>query len=175
MGGCRVRPQNLETAREKARDFAELVRQMEELPTLSDEDALPSWDVYSALERDLGYSEQELDRLFKDVDEDDPLTAGKVREMLALKGDPAEGIAVVAGSWRIRQADAEKEVRKSERTHKGLLRRYEAALDRLRLSRGLPDEAALDKIQRYEAHLERGLHKALERLQALQEARGAIP
>jgi hypothetical protein len=49
------------------------------------------------------------------------------------------------------------------------------AMERLRLSHGLPDEAALEKIQRYEAHLERGLHKALERLQALQEARGANP
>ncbi len=48
-------------------------------------------------------------------------------------------------------------------------------MERLRLSRGLPDEADLDKIQRYEAHLERGLYKALERLQTLQEARGAVP
>ena len=55
------------------------------------------------------------------------------------------------------------------------MRRYEAALERLRGSRGLPHVAALDKIQRYEAHLERGLHKALERLQTLQEARGTIP
>ena len=41
--------------------------------------------------------------------------------------------------------------RKSKRAngaHEGLLRRYEAALDRLRLSRGLPNEAALEKIQR---------------------------
>ena len=64
------------TARKKARAFAELVRQMEELPTMSAEDELSSWDVCSALERDLGYSEQELDRLFKDVVEDEPLTAG---------------------------------------------------------------------------------------------------
>jgi hypothetical protein len=53
--------------------------------------------------------------------------------------------------------------------------RYEAALERLRVSRGLPDQSTLDKIQRYEAHLERGLHRALDRLQRLQEARGAVP
>jgi len=53
-------------------------------------------------------------------------------------------------------------------------RPYQAALKRQHRARGLPDDAELNRIQRYEAHLERGLHKALDRLRDFQEARGAV-
>jgi hypothetical protein len=56
-----------------------------------------------------------------------------------------------------------------------LARRYEEALERRRLASGLPDANDLDRIQRYEAHLERGLHRDLDRLHQLKEARGAVP
>ena len=64
---------------------------------------------------------------------------------------------------------------KGDRHVKALRSRYKAAVERLRRARVIPNDFELEKIQRYEAHLERGLHKALERLQALQEARGANP
>ena len=43
---------------------------------------------------------------------------------------------------------------KAEKTSKAVFRRYQAAFERLRGSRGLPDDAAVNKIQRYGAHLE---------------------
>lgn len=45
-------------------------------------------------------------------------------------------------------------------------------VDRLRRSRVVPGSRVLDKVSRYESHLERGLYKALHELQRLQAARG---
>ncbi len=96
--------------------------------------------------------------------------------MLKFRGTVKDVTEAMVAYWRDEKIPELKEkATKARKIHKSILRRYKAALDRLRLSRGLPDEPALDKIQRYEAHLERGLHKALERLQTLQEARGAVP
>jgi hypothetical protein len=94
--------------------------------------------------------------------------------LLARRGEPAEVVRSLAEFWREDRKDFEKAARKAAAKLRRTVKRYEAALERLRLARGLPDEAALEKIQRYEAHLERGFHKALERLQSLQEARGAV-
>jgi hypothetical protein len=50
------------------------------------------------------------------------------------------------------------------------------ALDRQRLLANLPDEKALERVQRYEAHISRQFYKALHELQRLQAARlGARP
>ena len=49
-------------------------------------------------------------------------------------------------------------------------------LDRCRRKRLLPSGEELDKISRYEAHLERCLYRALHELQRLQAARdGLVP
>ena len=165
----------IEAASKKAQHFAELVRQMEAMHTMKDEDELPNWDVYTALKQDLGYEDKELDRLFKNVGDEDPLTAGKARAMLALKGDPTEGIEVMANSWRINRPTQTRKSGRVSETIRALPRRYKSAVERLSRSRVIPKDIELDKIQRYEAHLERGLHKALERLQTLQEARTAVP
>ena len=69
----------------------------------------------------------------------------------------------------------ERDAHNRQAEHENLARRYEEALERLRLASGLPDAKDLDRIQRYEAHLERGLHKDLDRLHDLQAARGAVP
>ena len=96
--------------------------------------------------------------------------------MLKFKGTVEDVTKGMLAHWRDEKIpELREKVKKAKKVFKQVSRRYEAALDRLRRSRGLPDEAALDKIQRYEAHLERGMHKALERLQTLQEARGAVP
>ena len=96
--------------------------------------------------------------------------------MLKLKGKEDEIRTGLVEHWReTKIPELQQKAEEARSNYEAVRRRYEAALDRLRRSRGLPDEAALDKIQRYEAHLERGLHKALERLQALQEARGLVP
>jgi hypothetical protein len=53
----------------------------------------------------------------------------------------------------------------------------ERDLERMSRERLLPDEKALEKVARYEAHLSRGLYKAMHELEALQARRtgGAAP
>jgi hypothetical protein len=55
--------------------------------------------------------------------------------------------------------------------------RVERDLKNLSRERLLPDEKALEKIARYEAHLSRGLYQAMHELEALQTKRsgGAAP
>jgi hypothetical protein len=132
------------------------------------------WPIYDALKEDLPLSQKQIDSLFKTEEED--FAAHHVRSMLKFKGTVEDVTKGMLTHWRDEKIPKlRKKIERAEKAFRQVSRRYEAALDRLRRSRGLPDEAALDKIQRYEAHLERGLHKALERLQTLQEARGAVP
>jgi hypothetical protein len=60
---------------------------------------------------------------------------------------------------------------------KGAVERVEKDLERMSRERLLPDEKTLEKVARYEAHLCRGLYKALHELEALQTRRtgGAAP
>jgi hypothetical protein len=60
---------------------------------------------------------------------------------------------------------------------KGAVERVEQDLERMSRERLLPDEKTLEKVARYEAHLSRGLYKALHELEALQVRRagGAAP
>ena len=53
----------------------------------------------------------------------------------------------------------------------------EQDLERMSRERLLPDEKTLEKVARYEAHLSRGLYKAIHELEALQARRsgGATP
>ncbi|MGO9814697.1 MAG: hypothetical protein ACLP53_28525 [Isosphaeraceae bacterium] len=162
------------TAKQKARKLETAIRQIDALPSMNETDSFPGWDLYESLRDTLHLKEEELAEVFEG-EEEGALEVRNVRDMLAVRGKPEEGLTVVADIWRKQKAQAEAEGQKAVRKHKNLKCRYEAAIERLRRSRGLPDEAVLDKIQRYEAHLERGLHKALERLQTLQEARGAVP
>jgi hypothetical protein len=47
--------------------------------------------------------------------------------------------------------------------------------ERMGRERLLPEERTLEKVDRYEAHLSRALHKALHELEALQARRAAWP
>ena len=60
---------------------------------------------------------------------------------------------------------------------KQAVERVEKDLERMSRERLLPDEKTLEKVARYEAHLSRGLYKALHELEALQVRRsgGAAP
>ena len=60
---------------------------------------------------------------------------------------------------------------------KSAAERVEQDLARMSRERVLPDEETVEKVARYEAHLSRGLYKALHELEALQTRRtgGAAP
>ncbi len=60
---------------------------------------------------------------------------------------------------------------------RGAVDRVEQDLEKMSRERLLPDEKTIEKVARYEAHLSRGLYKALHELEALQTRRlgGAAP
>jgi hypothetical protein len=163
-------------AEEKLEKRETALRVLETLDQFKDEDVFSNdeWPIYDVLKEDLSLGEKETDNLFKTENEN--FAVHHVRKMLKLRGDAKTVREQILAYWRDEKIpELRGKLTHPKKVLKNVVRRYEAALERLRLARGLPDDAALDKIQRYEAHLERGLHKALERLQALQEARGANP
>jgi hypothetical protein len=142
---------------------------------MGDEDALPSWDrLCGQLRKALNLREKELDRLFAEENTEGPFLARHARMMMACRG-PEEVKPRVTDAIQTKRRSQEQAVQKARKVYRNILGRYKAALERQRRSRGLPGGDDLDRIQRYEAHLERGLHKALDRLQDLQAARGAVP
>jgi hypothetical protein len=161
-------------AREKARTWATALGQLEALAAMADGDAFPSWELYETLRDSLRFKEKELDRLFAG-EEAGPFLARHARAMLAKHGDPSEVAGAMVGIWREKAREYEAKARKAERHHRSVTRRYRGAIERRRRENGLPGAPDLDRIQRYEAHLERGLHKALERLRDLKQMRGAAP
>jgi hypothetical protein len=166
----------LRAKEEKVQKWEAALQALEVLQGFKDSDVFEKheWPLFDALNEDLELEEWETDKLFKDERED--FAVHHARTMLKKRGAVEDVTAGMLAYWRDEKIPELKEkARKAEKVYKNILRRYEAALDRLRVSRGLPDAAALDKIQRYEAHLETGLHKALDRLRTLQEARGAVP
>jgi len=164
----------LRTARGKLTRRDEAIRLLKSLPTMGPDVHLP-WEFAEDLMHAVSVDEKTAAKLEKECETNESgFVSRHALALLSLKGNPEEMAKSLAEFWREDRKDFVKAARKAAGKYKRTLRRYEAALDRLRGSRGLPDEAVLDKIQRYEAHLERGLHKALERLQMLQEARGAF-
>ena len=162
-------------AEEKVEKWELALKALENLHTFKDSDVFDKdeWPIYDALKEDLELTEKEAD-VFTHEKED--FAVHHARTMLKARGAVKDVTEGMVAYWRDEKIPELKEkVTKAGKVLKSVRRRHEAALDRLRLSRGLPDEAALDKLQRYEAHLERGLHKALDRLRDLQEARGALP
>jgi hypothetical protein len=90
------------------------------------------------------------------------------------KGELDELRDTLAAYWSSQLDPLRSDIHNRQAEHESLARRYEEALERRRLASGLPEATDLDRIQRYEAHLERGLHKDLDRLHDLKAARGAV-
>ena len=86
------------------------------------------------------------------------------------QADPDE----VLSTWETLIEEQEGKLKETRSVQKETAARYEAALERQRRGRSLPGPDDLEKIQRYEAHLERGLFRTLSALRELQEARGAV-
>jgi hypothetical protein len=98
-------------------------------------------------------------------------TAGLVRAVVekiakATDEEPEELLEAATRNARFKAERAKVEAEKVERDLRNMAR-----------ERLLPDEKTLEKVARYEAHLSRGLYKALHELEALQTRRqgGAAP
>jgi len=90
-------------------------------------------------------------------------------EQIASSADREGPEAVLEAAMR----SAEWKVKKAKQTAEEV----ERDLERMSRERLLPDEKTLEKVARYEAHLSRGLYKALHELEAVQTRRtgGAAP
>jgi len=169
----------MDEATKKLTNWADALSQLQTLATMNVEDAFPNWNLYEILADDFRLDEDDLlEHLFKGEGES-PFLARHAWMMLAntvgtnSDMDGLQEALVVA--WARRLEQLEKDANSLQVKYKRLARRYKEAIERRRRASGLPESDDLDRIQRYEAHLERGLHKALDRLRDLREARGAVP
>jgi hypothetical protein len=157
----------------------EALGHLQALAKMKGEDTFLDWTLFESLRDDFRISDRAQERILAGEPDDSPFNARLARKMIAYvvsKKEDADGLLealTVAWSKRLDQIREEADGLRAK--YRSLSRRYKAALERRRRSHGLPGSKDLDKIQRYEAHLERGLHKALDRLRDLQEARGAAP
>jgi hypothetical protein len=173
---------NAKSAREEHRLLKRFVKMEDDKPLSSSSDA--DTVIWSAVECADKVAEGEIDpeELLESVsvpglpDSDswegyEGWTAGMVRAVVenvaqATGEEPEEllGAAIRSARWKAERTRLEAE--KVERDLRNMAR-----------ERLLPDDKTLEKVARYEAHLSRGLYKALHELEALQARRtgGAVP
>jgi hypothetical protein len=171
--------QAAEKAARKLNERTEALAQLQGLAAMEDESAFEDWTLYEVLREDFRPKKDAVERLFKGEVLTPLFLARHARSMILLCcGDNGELDilqAGLSGIWAEKVRKLEKDAHNRQAAHENLARRYDEALERRRLASGLPEAEDLDRIQRYEAHLERGLHRDLDRLHQLKEARGAVP
>jgi hypothetical protein len=167
-----------DNAARKLTERTEALGQLQGLAAMADDDPFPDWTLYEVLHEDFRPKKDAVEGLFKG-EVMTPFLARHARALILLCcGDNGELDilqAGLSGIWSEKVKRLRKEAHNRQAAHENLARRYEEALERRRLASGLPEAEDLDRIQRYEAHLERGLHRDLDRLHQLKEARGAVP
>jgi hypothetical protein len=145
---------DLESAK-KARDRADEklaarligIRVLESLQDMKDDDPIPhpDWPVWDALKEDLSLGDK-AEKVFQGEED---FVARHVRHVLKLKGKEDEILTGLVEHWReTKIPELQQKAEETRSNFEAVRSRYEAALDRLRRSRGLPAEAALDKIPR---------------------------
>jgi hypothetical protein len=167
-----------EEVRWKHKDAQRTHRTLKKLPGLPDDKHLSGADAAGVLWGVSAYIEDEdLEKVqpptgvpdWAGVQEDtaewDGWTVGVVREyvvsMAASAGEsPEELLEAATEQGRLDVIGA-----------KQALERVEKDLERMSRERLLPDQKTLEKVAKYEAHLSRGLYKALHELEALQVRR----
>jgi hypothetical protein len=173
-----------EEVRWKVKDAQRTHRTLKKLSGLPDDKHLSGGDAAGVLWGISAYIEDE------DLEKVEPPSG--VPEWAGVEGDTAEWDGWTVGMVReyidsmasaagespeeLLEAATEK-ARLDVISAKQALERVEKDLERMSRERLLPDEKILEKVSRYEAHLSRGLYKALHELEALQVRRqgGAAP
>jgi len=173
-----------EEVRWKLKDDQRTHRTLKKLPGLPDDKVLSGGDAAGVLWSVSAYIEDEdLEKVEMpsgvpewagvegDTAEWDGWTVGMVREYVISMASPAG-----ESPKELLEAATEK-ARLDVISAKQAVGRVEKDLERMSRERLLPDERTLEKVARYEAHLSRGLYKALHELEALQARRtgGAAP
>jgi len=173
-----------EEVRWKLKDDQRTHRTLKKLPGLPDDKVLSGGDAAGVLWGVSAYIEDEdLEKVEMpsgvpewagvegDTAEWDGWTVGMVREYVISMASPAG-----ESPKELLEAATEK-ARLDVISAKQAVGRVEKDFERMSRERLLPDERTLEKVARYEAHLSRGLYKALHELEALQARRtgGAAP
>jgi hypothetical protein len=173
-----------EEVRWKLKDDQRTHRTLKKLPGLPDDKVLSGGDAAGVLWGVSAYIEDEdLEKVEMpsgvpewagvegDTAEWDGWTVGMVREYVISMASPAG-----ESPKELLEAATEK-ARLDIISAKQAVGRVEKDFERMSRERLLPDERTLEKVARYEAHLSRGLYKALHELEALQARRtgGAAP
>jgi hypothetical protein len=165
-------------AARKLTERTEALGQLQGLAAMADDDPFPDWTLYEVLTEDFRPKKDAIEGLFKG-EVVTQFLARHARKMILLCGGDNGELDILqaglAGIWSTKLVQAKQDAHNRQAAHERLARRYDEALERQRRASGLPDANDLDRIARYETHLERGLHRDLDRLHQLKEARGAVP
>lgn len=169
-------PESVEQARDAIRAAEDHLRSLEGLAKMADGTSLSADDATTILAYvadfvgvDLDEDDVPLPDVLQEADWDDfdSWTAGLVREAI-------DAIAAHAEMEDLLAVAVER-ARTSVSTKEDQLNRLVVELDRMRRQRLLPDGETLQKLVRYEAHLNRQLYQALHELEALQARRQGEP
>jgi hypothetical protein len=165
-------------ASNKVTDLTKALGQLQTLASRPDDDVYEDWTLFHVLNDEFRPNKVAVEQLFKG-DGVSFFSARRARQLIRIclkdECELDQLLEKLCALWTNRLYQIESDAPNRQAEHESLARRYDEALERRRLASGLPEANDLDRIQRYEAHLERGLHKDLDRLHQLKEARGAVP
>ena len=177
-----MQPQDVRMIFEDAKKTHRLLKKLSKLPGdkhLSTEEAcFVLKAVWNGVDDDAGLEELKIPGIPDALDDPDLLLEYDVSWTVSLV---REGISVLARAAGEAPEDLLESAAEGARLEVAVTKfeaqRVERDLKNLSRERLLPDDKALDKIARYEAHLSRGLYQAMHELEALQTKRsgGAAP
>jgi hypothetical protein len=167
-------------ASNKVTELTKALAQLQTLAAMGDDDAYEDWTLFEVIRDEFRPNKNAVEQLFKgDVVSVFCGRHARALIRICLKDecelDQLQVQDKLAAFWTNQLDQLKRDAPNRQAEHESLARRYDEALERRRLASGLPDAKDLEVIQRYEAHLERGLHRDLDRLHQLKEARGAVP
>ena len=185
FGSYLVGPTHPEDVRSDLQDARRTQRVLKQFPKLPGEKRLSGPGAASVLDLVWGQTDEELEAEEVQFPAEIPDWAGLEEYMAEWDGWTVslvrECISAIASAAKEDQQElinaATEKARLDIISAKAATVRVEQDLARMSRERLLPDEKTLEKVARYEAHLSRGLYKALHELEALQTRRtgGAAP
>ena len=177
-----MQPQDVRMIFEDAKKTHRLLKKLSKLPgdkrLTTEEACFVLKAVWNGVDDDAGLEELKIPGIPDALDDPDLLLEYDVSWTVSLV---REGISVLARAAGEAQEDLLESAAEGARLEVAVTKfeaqRVERDLKNLSRERLLPDDKALDKIARYEAHLSRGLYQAMHELEALQTKRsgGAAP
>ncbi len=185
FGSYVLGPTHPEDVRGAPQDARRAQRVIKQLPKLPDDKRLSGPDAASILDLVWGQTDEELEAEEVRLPEAIPEWAGLEEYMAEWDGWTVslvrECISAIASAAKKDEEElietAIERARLDVISANAAAERVEQDLTKMRRERLLPDDKTLEKVARYEAHLSRGLYKALHELEALQARRtgGTVP